>query len=225
MPSATGYRRFVPPALVAVGLAGAAAFTLSFPPIEGLGNRVRLPVFHGAMTWVNLSAFVVLAIVAIVYLVTGRDAVYRWAEGFRWMSVPLWVVGSALGLLAALQTWDFTGSKSSPMPVIAADPRLMAQAWIMLAGLALIALGLLIDERRWLAIGDIVFVGIAWAVLMRAILGPGKALHPDSPVLNSDELIIKLLFLGIVASLAVSAIGAAWWIRRVREGSGEVQAG
>jgi hypothetical protein len=60
---------------------------------------------------------------------------------------------------------------------------------------------------------------------MRAILGPGKALHPDSPVLNSDELIIKLLFLGIVASLAVSAIGAAWWIRRVREGSGEVQAG
>lgn len=225
MPSFTGYRRFLPPALVAVGLAGAAAFTLSFPPIEGLGNKVRLPVFHGAMTWVNLSAFVVLALVAIVYLVTGRDAVYRWAEGFRWMSVPLWVLGSALGLLAALQTWDFTGSKSSPMSVIAADPRLMAQAWIMLAGLSLIALGFLVEERRWLATADVVFVGIAWAVLMRAILGPGRALHPDSPVLNSDELIIKVLFLGIVASLAVSAIAAAWWIRSVREGAGEVEPG
>ncbi|PKQ16284.1 MAG: hypothetical protein CVT67_05740 [Actinobacteria bacterium HGW-Actinobacteria-7] len=219
MAAVTGLRRFMPPALIALGLAAAAGFTLSFPAIKGLGNKVRLPVFHGALTWVNLAAFTVLALVALAYLVTRRDGVYRWAEGFRWTAVPLWIVGSGLGLIAALQTWDFTGSKSSPMSVAAADPRLMAQAWIMLAGMALIALGFLVEERLWLAVGDVVFVAVAWTVLMKAVLGPGRALHPDSPVLNSDEPIIKLLFFGIVASLGVAAISTAWWIKVVREGA------
>jgi len=57
-----------------------------------------------------------------------------------------------------------------------------------------------------------------WAVLMRAVLGPGRALHPDSPVMNSDEIIIKLLFFGIVGSLAVATLGAAWIVARWRAG-------
>jgi hypothetical protein len=89
----------------------------------------------------------------------------------------------------------------------------------MLAGMALIALGFLVEERLWLAVGDVVFVAVAWTVLMKAVLGPGRALHPDSPVLNSDEPIIKLLFFGIVASLGVAAISTAWWIKVVREGA------
>ncbi len=224
MPAVSGITRFLPPALVALGLIGAVAFTLSFPAIKGLGNKVRLPVFHGALTWVNLMAFVVLALLAIVYLISRKEGVYRWVEGFRWTAVPLWVAGSALGLIAALQTWDFTGSKSSPASILAADPRLMAQAWIMLAGLALIALGFLVDERMWLAVGDIVFVAIAWTILMRAVLGPGRALHPDSPVLNSEEIMIKLIFFGIVAALGLAMGAAAWWIREARRGRGELQA-
>jgi hypothetical protein len=223
MPAVTGYRRWLPPALVVVGLVSALAFTLSFPAIKGLGNKVRLPVFHGALTWVTLTAFVVLAVLAVVYLITRKDGVYAWVEAFRWTAVPLWVTGSALGLIAALQTWDFTGSKSSPASILAADPRLMAQAWIMLAGLALIALGFLVDERRWLAVGDVAFVAIAWAILMRAVLGPGRALHPDSPVLNSEEIMIKLIFFGIVVSLGLAVWAAAWWIREARRGAGELE--
>jgi len=220
MAALTSARRILPPALIVAGLAAAAACTFSFPAIKGLGNKVRLPVFHGALTWVNLAAFSVLALLAIAYLVTRREGLYGWAEGVRWIAVPMWVAGSGLGLMAALQTWDFTGSKASPMTVVAADPRLMAQAWIMLLAIGLIALGLLVDERRWLAVGDVAFVAITWFVLMRAVLGPGRALHPDSPVLNSEELGIKLLFFGIVASLAVATVGAAWWVRQVREKAG-----
>ena len=53
------------PLLFAVGLIAALGFTLSFPAVEGLGTKVRLPVFHGAMTWVNLALFSVLAVLAI----------------------------------------------------------------------------------------------------------------------------------------------------------------
>lgn len=215
----TAIARFLPATLAVAGLLGGVAFALSFPAVEGLGTKVRLPVFHGALTWVNLAAFSVLALLSIVYLITSRETVYRWEEAVRLVAVPVWILGSVLGLIAALQTWDFTGSKASPLSVVVADPRLMAQFWIMLMGLAVLALGLLFDERRWLSAADLGFVGLTWWLLMRAILGPGRALHPDSPVMNSEEIGIKLAFFGIVASLGVAAIGATWVIERLRVGA------
>jgi hypothetical protein len=224
MDSERSQLRYTGPILAFIGLLMAVGFTLAFPAVEGLGAKVRLPVFHGAMTWVNLALFVVLAVLAIVYLATRRDALYGWVEATRFVAVPLWVIGSALGFMAALNTWDFTGSKSSPLAVAAADPRLNAQFWIMLAGLAVLALGFLVDERRWLAATDVAFVAFAWVVLMRAILGPGRALHPDSPVLNSDELFIKLMFFGIVVGMALAAAGIVMVVRRARAGSHEASA-
>jgi hypothetical protein len=197
----------------------AVGFTLAFPAVEGLGTKVRMPVFHGAMTWVNLALFVVLAVMAAAYLVTRRHSLYGWIEALRFVAIPMWVVGSVLGFMAALNTWDFTGSKSSPLEVAAADPRLNAQFWIMLAGLAVLAMGFLVDERRWLAIADIGFVAFAWIVLMRAILGPGRALHPDSPVMNSDEIFIKMMFFGIVAGIALASVGIVMIVQRARSRS------
>ena len=209
--------RLVGPLLTVGGIVAAIGFTLSFPAVEGLGTKVRLPVFHGAMTWVNLALFSVLAVLALVYVVR-RRAIHSTA-GSRpcaSSSVPMWIVGSALGFMAALNTWDFTGSKASPLSVAAADPRLNAQFWIMMAGLGLLALGLVIEQRRWLALADVGFVAFAWVVLLRAILGPGRALHPDSPVMNSDEIFIKLMFFGIVAGIAVASLGAIMVVRTVR---------
>lgn len=202
--------------LLVAGAIGAAACTLSFPAVEGLGTKVRLPVFHGAMTWVNLGAFTLVALAALAYVATRRELFYRAAEGIRWVAVPLWLTGSILGLLAALKTWDFTGSSSSPLEVAAVDPRLMAQLWILLAALALLALDLIVDDLRILAGADVVFAGFMWVVIMRAVLGPGRALHPDSPVMNSDEFIIKAVFFGIVASIAVATLAASWLIAESR---------
>jgi len=207
--------------LLAVGLIAALGFTLSFPAVEGLGTKVRLPVFHGAMTWVNLALFSVLAVLAVVYLAMKRESVYGWTEAVRFVAVPMWVVGSVLGFMAALNTWDFTGSKSSPLSVAAADPRLLAQFWIMIGGLGVLALGLVTEERRWLAVADVGFVAFAWVVLMQAILGPGRALHPDSPVMNSDEIFIKLMFFGIVAGIGVASLGGIMIVRRLRARSSE----
>lgn len=214
MLSDTPFARLAGPVMTAIGIVMAVTFTRLFPPVEGLGTKVRLPVFHGATTWVNLTLFAVLALVAAAYLVTRRESLYSLAQAVRWVAIPLWIAGSVLGLMAAMNTWDFTGSKASPFTVAAADPRLNAQFWIMLGGMALLALGLIIDQKRWLAIVDLVFVVGAWTVLLRAILGPGRALHPDSPVMNSDEMFIKLMFIGILAGVALASAGAVLIVRR-----------
>lgn len=216
MPNMSPIRRALPPVLLVTGIAGALICTLSFPAVEGLGTKVRLPVFHGAMTWVNLAAFSLVAAAALLFLVTRSERFYRAAEALRWVASPMWLTGSVLGLLAALNTWDFTGSKAAPMAVASADPRLMAQLWILLAALAVLALDLIVDDLRILAVADIGFVALMWSVILRAVLGPGRALHPDSPVMNSDELIIKALFFGIVGSVALASLAAAWMIADAR---------
>jgi len=131
----------------AVALAVGVFLATQFPAVEGLGAKVRLPVFHGAFTWANLSAF-----------------------------------------------------------------SLMAQFWTLLLALLLLLLPLFVDGLRALAIGDIAFTAVMWTLLLRAILGPGRALHPDSPVLNSPEMKIKLLFFGMFLSLLLAALLAAWGV-------------
>lgn len=190
---------------------GLAVFTTSrFPAVEGLGTKVRLPVFHGALTWANLVIFALLAIVAIAFVTTRRDGAFTFASGLRWVSVPMWLAGSGLGLYAALGTWDLTGSKSSVFSVVTADPRLMAQFWVLLLGLLLLLLPLFVESALVIASGDIVFNIAMWTLMLRAIFGPGRALHPDSPVWNSPEMMIKLLFVGIFVALTASALFAAW---------------
>lgn len=203
--------------LLGVALAAAAGFVVAFPAVEGLGNKVKLPVFHGAMTWVNLAVFSAMGLAALVCVFSRSERLYRWVESLRWVGVSMWLVGSVLGFLSAMQTWDFTGSRtSSRFEIVSADPRLMAQFWIVLAGLALIAAGMVVDDRQWLATFDVGFVLVMWLLLLRAILGPGRALHPDSPVLNSEELGIKALFLGIVIALGVASYAIASLVRSVR---------
>lgn len=219
MTPSKGLLRLLPPTIIAIGAVLAATCTLLFPAVEGLGTKVRLPVFHGAMTWVNLAAFSVVALLALAHLVFGRPALYAAEEGVRWVAIPMWLVGSALGLLAALNTWDFTGSRSSPLEVAMDDPRLVAQFWILLAALGVAALSLVIDEKKLLSGADVAFVALMWTVILQAVLGPGRALHPDSPVMNSDEIFIKLMFFGIVGGIGLVAGGAAWWIARSRGGA------
>lgn len=210
-------------ALAGVALLGAVFLASRFPAVEGLGTRVRLPVFHGALTWANLATFSVMALLAIVFLASRRESAYRYETGLRWVGVPMWFVGTGLGLMAALGTWDLSGSKSSALSVVRADPRLMAQFWTLLLAAVLLLLPSFVERRSWLAVADIVFTAAMWVLLLRAILGPGRALHPDSPVLNSPEIGIKLLFFGIFAMLFTAALLAAWGASRFVKTPPEVQ--
>jgi hypothetical protein len=188
-----------------------AVLVARIPEVVGLGTRVKLPIFHGGSTWVDLMLFVLLAIAAIVYLVRRTDEAYSWVVGMRAVALPLWAVNSALGLIAALSTWDFTGSKQSPLSVARSDPRLITQ-FILLVGAAMVLIldWLVLEKRLHKAFVDVAYVGVAVVLVADIFLDPAKrALHPDSPVLHSG-LDIQLPFYGIVAGWFAIMLIIAW---------------
>lgn len=195
-------------------LAGAVVLTTRVPLEAVLGSRVRLPLFHGASTWVDMALFATMGLTALAFLVTRKLAVYSWEAGIRAVAAPLWVFNSGIGLYAALKTWDFTGSQQSPLGVAMQDPRLMAQFWLLLAVGILLALDMVLDELWHKSIADLGFTLLAAWLLGSVLLDPVKrSLHPDSPVLNSGWD-VKGPFFGIVACLAVAAALAAWLAAR-----------
>ena len=205
--------------LVAAGAMVALAvvvfvLVMQLPEVVGLGSKVKLPIFHGASTWVDIMLFVLMGIVAAVFVVRRSDAAYAWEVGLRAVAMPLWAVNSALGFVAAMNTWDFTGSKQSPLVVARQDPRLTAQLVLLLAiGVVLLLDWLVLETRLHKALADLAFVGVATFMLSDIFLDPAKrALHPDSPVLNSGWE-IKLPFFGVVGAWLVCMLVGAWLVR------------
>ncbi|NTU71393.1 MAG: hypothetical protein HGB10_06205 [Coriobacteriia bacterium] len=187
---------------------------LNLPEVIGLGSKVKLPIFHGASTWVDLMLFLLLGIVAVIFLIRRNDRLYGWVVGLRAVAMPLWALNSVMGFVAAMSAWDFTGSSQSPLVVARQDPRLTAQFVLLLGvGIVLLLDWLVLETRFQKAIADVTFVVIAAFLLSDIFLDPAKrALHPDSPVLNSGWE-IKGPFFGIVAAwFAVMLIGA-WLVR------------
>jgi hypothetical protein len=204
-------------ALALAGLAALALFGLaiwllmSVPKVAVLGDRVKLPLFHGGSTWVDLMLFFLMGIAGLTYLVTKNDAVYRWEAGFRTLAAPLWVLNAVLGYIAARSTWDFSASKQSPMTVALQDPRLVAQL-LLVAGVAVMILAdwLVLEKRVHKAIVDVVFTVFMTVVMADIFLDPVKsALHPDSPVLNSGWD-IKAPFFAMVAAIFALALVLSW---------------
>lgn len=197
-----------------VFLIAALVLTSFIPPVEGLGEKVRLPMFHGGSTWVSLVTFTIAGLFGLAYLVKPRPDLYRWAAGFRFISAPLWVINTVLGVVAAMQTWDFTGSSQTPFVVIREDPRLMTQFILLLALGAVLALDSLTESRALKAFGDVVFAALMWILLVVRVFNnaAARALHPDNPVLNSAAN-IQIPFFSIVVCLFLATVMVAWLVR------------
>lgn len=198
----------------------------AIPAVEGLGSKVKLPMFHGASTWADLMVITAMGVVALIVLVGKKPRAYGWEVGLRAVGLFMWFANSVMGYIAARSTWDFSASTQSPLKLILGDPRLRAQVYLAVGALVLVILiGTLLEKREHKSIADLVYVVAMWVLMLDLFLDPVKrALHPDSPVLNSDELIIKLPFFGMVAFLFALELIVAWMISKhvgMRMGSGK----
>lgn len=187
-------RRIMLGAILAL-LAVAAYLTWSMPPVLQLGELVRLVIFHGASTWVNMAMFTLAGLAGLVYLATRRDPVYRIGAAFRYLAVPWWIVNTGLGLLSSRLAWN---------SINFAEPRLQATFWIMLAAGIVLAVDFAFGKRLYSALADVAMAGILWTL----ILGARNFVHPDNPVMNSGPE-IQIPFFGIVGSLFAAGLLAA----------------
>jgi len=211
-------RRFVAALVTIIGTVSALVVALRFPPVRGLGTRVRLPVYHGAMTWATLIAFAALLIVSIWFLARRTDAAWRWESALRWTVLTLWLIGTVLGFIAAYNTWDLSAAQSSALRIMGEDPRLVIQVVILCLGCIVLTMPLVTESRRVRSIADIAFV-VASFTLLGWAMNAGAALHPDSPIMNSPEILIKVLFSMMVVGhlVAIAGLASLLFVHKGRE--------
>ncbi|MDO9556320.1 MAG: hypothetical protein Q7J82_01890 [Coriobacteriia bacterium] len=178
----------------------AGIFVAVIPPDDKLGGMVRLVMTHGALTWVNMVTFTLAGVLGVAF-VAGKASARRWGEAFRWISLPLWAINTALGLLSMKLIWG---------GILWDEPRLWMTFGLLAAAMIVVALQLVFDRPRLTALLDAALAGCLWALVL---LLP-NLFHPDSPVFSSGNWAFIGPFLGIVVSLLMVAIIIATLIAR-----------
>ncbi|MDA3935866.1 MAG: hypothetical protein PF636_03240 [Actinomycetota bacterium] len=175
-----------------------AVLVFSLPPDVQLGTTLRLVIYHGAQTWVNMAIFTFAALAAVTYLISRNATAYKWATGFRYVAVPLWILNTALGLVSSKVAWGSINME---------EPRLQATFYLLLGAGLLLAVDFGFDKPLLTALADVAMAGALWFL----ILGAQNFVHPDSPVMNSGWE-IKGPFFGIVGGIMVMALLASWLV-------------
>jgi len=197
-------------AALAAFAAVAAILVAAIPPDEKLGGMVRLVMFHGASTWVNMATFTLAGALGIAYI-AGASGMRRWGEAFRWISLPLWSINTVLGLLSMKLIWG---------GILWDEPRLWMTFGLLGAALFVLALQLVFDIPRLTAVLDALLAISLWALVL---LLP-NLFHPDSPVFSSGNWAFIGPFLGIVVAILGITVVIATLIARRPDG-GEAGAG
>lgn len=177
--------------LIALAVVGCVAAVLLTPPDEKLGAMVRFVMFHGASTWVNMATFTFAGIAGIAFLL-GKQGARRWGEALRWVSLPLWIINSILGVLSMQLIWG---------GILWSEPRLAMTFGILGGALVIFAVQLIFDVPRVTAALDALLAATLWSLV---IFLP-NLFHPDSPVFQSGNPAFIGGFLGMVGSIAVVA--------------------
>ncbi len=177
----------------------AAVMVAIMPPDVQLGKLLRLVVFHGGSTWVNMALFTLAGLVGIVFSVTRNRDVYLWESGIRYVAMPLWVFNTALGMVSSKLSWNVIDFQ---------EPRLQATFWILLGSAVVLALDFTLEKDRVTALADSLLAIVMWS----AILLAPNLIHPDNPVMNSGWE-IKGPFFGIVGGWLVANLSIAALVR------------
>jgi hypothetical protein len=192
-----------------VACAVLVAVTPYYPPPEQLGHWLKLVLFHGASTWVNLATFTLAGILAVAYLATRRPGVYAYTAATRYVSFSLWIFNTALGMASAWLTWGsgFMG-----------EPRLRWSFVILLALAVAMAFDILADKPVLHASIDIAIALGVWAF----VLFTPREIHPQSPVMASGWD-VKGVFAGMVLMWgAAMVVAIRLWAERLKAGGAGV---
>lgn len=176
-------------ALLPVSAIACALAVVSIPPDAKLGSLVRLAMFHGASTWVNMGTFM-LAGVAGIALLFGVSRALPWGQALRWVSLPLWIVNTVLGILSMKLNWG---------GILWNEPRLLMTFGILAGSMIVVAMQFIFDSPRVPAVLDVLVAVALWYLV---IVLP-DLFHPDNPVFASSNPAYRNGFFGMVGSIGV----------------------
>ena len=206
-------KSWLPPALLTLlAFIASIALVMRFPPVVELEELVRLPVFHGALTWASFLLFLVMGLLGLWAYFRSSQQAYSWSQAIRYSVIALWILNFAMGLTIAGMFWDFSASQQSPLLYLAMEPRIRLQFAVAILGIAVMILPTIFDRWRTLALFDGIY-GLGTLVLTYIALNFGQSLHPSNPVMSSEEEILRYTFFLVSFALVLMCAGIVMLVR------------
>lgn len=187
-------------AVMALSVVASAVLVAAVPVEVRLGQLLKLVLFHGASTWVDLLAFTVQMLLGAAFLVMGGPLLYSWARTLRYIAPVWWAANTLMGIVSMRLAWG---------GFVWSEPRMRMTLWILVASFALLGLDQFLERRRLLAAGDVAMGVLLWSL----VLTSAKVMHPDSPVFASGGLMIGL-FIGMVVVMLAGGSALAMLLQR-----------
>jgi hypothetical protein len=187
---------------VLAGILLLAALVLALAPEEkSLGQGIKVVYVHVALTWTGLTGILLLGLLGLGVLVTGRAAWLKWAQSAGWAALILFGGGFAMSMWAARINWG---------AVFWDEPRTRMAGNIIALTLIVLLLNAWrtpVRLRGLLALVPAIFT-LYWVATTRLVL------HPQSPILTSDSRAIQFTFFGLFALFSLAALWSVWQWRR-----------
>ena len=175
--------------------------SLLTPAEKSLGFKLRLVYLHGAWVWAGILAFGAAALAGLVGLFSPQRYA-RWSLALGRTGLFFWLTYLPMSLLVMQLMWG---------GLFFDEPRWRIPFLIAIAEVILQVALAVLDTPRVTCAANLLFGIAIYALLLPA----GSVLHPESPVFDSDSLIIKVIFIALL--LLTSALGAqmsAWQVKR-----------
>jgi len=151
------------------------------PSEKALGANVRLVYLHGAWVWTALIGFAAAAVFGIAGLVLKREQVSRHGIALGQAATLFWVSYLPLSIWTMQANWG---------GLFLEEPRWrMALDFAIVAVLIQISILIMKNSRVGSMLNTIYFL-----ILILRLSQTEQVMHPPSPILSSDSLIIRAFF-------------------------------
>jgi hypothetical protein len=178
----------------------------SLGPVErSLGVNVRLVYLHGVWVWTALLALGASALLAIPGAFLDHAFSQRWSRPLGQAGLLFWITYLPMSIWTMQANWN---------GLYLAEPRFKIGLDFAVIGVLLQAAILIISQPRVASILNLSFF-IALAIsLSRA----EQVMHPPSPIMTSDSLLIRGYFFILLAVAVCAGVFLTLWIADLRPG-------
>jgi hypothetical protein len=178
-----------------------AGLTTLGPREQALGANVRLVYLHGAWVWTALLGFAIAALLGIIGPLLDRRSVIDWSITTGRVATFFWLTYIPLSLWTMQANWN---------GLYLAEPRFKVAIDFAITGMLFQIALLLLKQWRWgVLLNSFYFVAL-WVTLRSA----EQVMHPPSPIMTSDSIVIRLFFFLLVGLCLLAAWQLSLWLQR-----------
>lgn len=175
------------------------AILTSLGPVErSLGVNVRLVYLHGAWVWTAILALGSSALLALPGAFLDHRLSQRWSKALGQVGMIFWLTYLPMSIWTMQANWN---------GLYLAEPRFRIGLDFAIIGVLLQAAILIIGKPRVSSVLNLSF----FLALAISLSQTEQVMHPPSPIMTSDSLLIRGYFLGLLlVALACGATLTLW---------------